>query len=927
MSVLGIDFGNRYIVAAVPRGRGIDIVASDTSSRVIPSCVSYSADRRYFGDAALSQRVSNKLACYFNLPFILDERFDSAAVRRVHSLGAEFALKENPNNGRAITSVFYGAEQRTLTVSNIMSAMVSKVVGFANTMDNVDIKDFVASVPGNWPYEKRASLKAACEAAGLKCLGVVTQHMAVGMAYYMKRIQEFQAMPAAKTGVKVAFVSLGELQSFASVLRINKEGITALTAVYDDTVGAADFDRALFNIVTRKAYENAKLFAPGELDSGKAFVKVMKACSDAKKVLSVNSKAQVHVECIGEKQADLNCIVTIEEFVEEAAKYGLVERVQALIQRGLAGAVESVEELEAVEVIGGASRMVPIRKLVEELFPEGRVTKRLNPDECVAVGLAWIGALRSPRHRIPYTITLNDAIANLASPLMVDIVGAAGGDGASALKEPVSMFKNGDVFPTTRKFNARLAAGDYVLRVYEAPAAGAAPADAADTAGTTAEAAAAPAAQPIVHEEHRFTIAPHDKKQFDGLAPELLEKHKVDLADNLVAVTVKVQCDQDGFFRVTSLKRNDNAVTSSNVSKMVPNPDWRAEDQEVYDQWVKSEAERKRAYDAEAEAAAAAAATGAAGTVEAAPESPEDPQTKQTDAGAPSAPSAPASPAVPAAPAVPTMAPFAPTDAPKVAPAQIEQIEVLKKITPTTLSVSTRAVCSFSDTNTLSDDLRRFDRQCADIDSSTLRFEVAVNGLESLVYNVRDKLNWGAEKEYVTAEEAAGLQPLLDEHGSFVLNVEGPSQIEELETRTAALAAKTEFIAARRSSHESAEMYLRNITSDAEHLAGKFKGVAGADAVLAELDAYRAGVDAKVTGTPKTALFDLAIFNDAGDRIRGFETRLREAEAAQKKAAKASPAPSPAPSERSEVASEAPAEKKEVPTEVPVRSVDSNTLD
>ena len=41
------------------------------------------------------------------------------------------------------------------------------------------------------------------------------------------------------------------------------------------------------------------------------------------------------------------------------------------------------------------------------------VSRRLNADEAVAVGAAWIGAMRSTKHHIPFDIKIVDKTVNL----------------------------------------------------------------------------------------------------------------------------------------------------------------------------------------------------------------------------------------------------------------------------------------------------------------------------------------------------------------------------------------------------------------------------------------------------------------------------------------------------------------------------------
>lgn len=71
------------------------------------------------------------------------------------------------------------------------AGLVHRVKHFSEMMENVLPTDLITTVPNHWSATKRASLRAAMESTGLRCLGVVSQHMAVGMGYYMRRAAEF----------------------------------------------------------------------------------------------------------------------------------------------------------------------------------------------------------------------------------------------------------------------------------------------------------------------------------------------------------------------------------------------------------------------------------------------------------------------------------------------------------------------------------------------------------------------------------------------------------------------------------------------------------------------------------------------------------------------------------------------------------------
>lgn len=55
-------------------------------------------------------------------------------------------------------------------------------------MENVLPTETITTVPNHWRSSKKSAMRAAVESTGLRCLGVISQHMAVGIGYYMRRV-------------------------------------------------------------------------------------------------------------------------------------------------------------------------------------------------------------------------------------------------------------------------------------------------------------------------------------------------------------------------------------------------------------------------------------------------------------------------------------------------------------------------------------------------------------------------------------------------------------------------------------------------------------------------------------------------------------------------------------------------------------------
>lgn len=98
-------------------------------------------------------------------------------------------------------------------------------------------------------------------------------------------------MPTDNQGVKLAILSVGEVESWFAVLQMNKSGVTTLGCACDPYIGSIDFDLALVTLIERMALASCKQITLDELRTKKTQIKILKAANALKKSLTINKKA------------------------------------------------------------------------------------------------------------------------------------------------------------------------------------------------------------------------------------------------------------------------------------------------------------------------------------------------------------------------------------------------------------------------------------------------------------------------------------------------------------------------------------------------------------------------------------------------------------------------------------------------------------
>ena len=217
--------------------------------------------------------------------------------------------------------------------------------------------------------------------------------------------------------------------------------------------------------------------------------------------------------------------MTLEDYEAAIKESGIMDKIRKLIEDGM-GSIK-VQDIEAIELIGGASRVRSISALVAEIFGADKITKRMNPDEAVGFGLGWLGALRSSKYKIPYTIGLTDLITNLSAPITLSIINE---NGELAIAKPAEIYRNGDKFQSSKKTSFSFQPGKYTAVLKEGD---------------------------YVHEETEFEVKPKDFEQFKKTdeIKKLAEDAKIDFEKISVSCTIRIAADQDGYFRISQISR------------------------------------------------------------------------------------------------------------------------------------------------------------------------------------------------------------------------------------------------------------------------------------------------------------------------------------------------------------------------------------
>uniref|UniRef100_A0A9J8CH33 Heat shock protein 4 like n=1 Tax=Cyprinus carpio carpio TaxID=630221 RepID=A0A9J8CH33_CYPCA len=404
MSVVGIDVGFQNCYIAVARSGGIETIANEYSDRCTPACISLASKNRTIGNAAKSQIITNFKNTVHGFKKFHGRAFDDQYVQ-----GEKSKLPYNLHrldNGSTGIKVRYLNEDKVFTIEQMTAMLLTKLKETSEHALKKPVVDCVISVPSFFTDIERRSLMDATQIAGLNCLRLINDTTAVALAYgiYKQDLPNPEEKPR-----NVVFVDIGHLSYQVSIASFNKGKLKVLATAFDPYLGGRNFDELLVEYFCGDFKNRFKLNVK---DNPRALLRLYQECEKLKKLMSANSSdLPLNIECFM-NDIDVHGKMNRAQFEEMCAQ--LLMRVEAPLKSVMEQSKLSRDEIYAIEVVGGATRIPAIKERISKFFGKD-ISTTLNADEAVARGCALQCAILSPAFKVrefsitdavPFPITL-----------------------------------------------------------------------------------------------------------------------------------------------------------------------------------------------------------------------------------------------------------------------------------------------------------------------------------------------------------------------------------------------------------------------------------------------------------------------------------------------------------------------------------------
>jgi heat shock protein 1/8 len=221
--VIGIDLGTTYSCVGIWQNDRVEIIASETGNRTVPSMVTFTESERLIGDAAKSAAAAYPRSTVFDAKRMIGRPINDPQLQKDMT---HFPYRvEDDGKGRAQIVVETKDGVKQFSPEQISAMVLQKMKGIAESYLGTDVKDAVVTVPAYFNDAQRQATKDAGTIAGLNVLRIINEPTAAAIAYGLDK----------KGGEKnVLIYDLGGGTFDVSLLTID-DGIFEVRATAGDT--------------------------------------------------------------------------------------------------------------------------------------------------------------------------------------------------------------------------------------------------------------------------------------------------------------------------------------------------------------------------------------------------------------------------------------------------------------------------------------------------------------------------------------------------------------------------------------------------------------------------------------------------------------------------------------------------------------------
>jgi len=354
--IIGIDLGTSNSAAAVMVGGKPTIVPAaegvSIGGKAVPSYVAFTKD----GQVLVGEPARRQAA--------LNPETTIQAIKR--KMGTDYMVS------------MFG---KSYTPQQISGFILRKIKNDAEAFLGQKVSKAVITVPAYFNDAQRQATKDAGEIAGLEVVRLINEPTAAAFAYGLDKTEGEH---------KILVFDFGGGTLDVTIMDFGGNVFTVASTSGDTQLGGTDMDNALLNYVAEDFHSQNGI----DLRVDKmAMQRLREGVERAKVELSTTFETTINLPFItADASGPKHLVMPITRAKLESLVQPIIDRCREPVNRALADAGLTPQQIDKIILVGGPTRMPIVQKFVESYF--GKTPERgVDPMECVAMGAAIQGGI------------------------------------------------------------------------------------------------------------------------------------------------------------------------------------------------------------------------------------------------------------------------------------------------------------------------------------------------------------------------------------------------------------------------------------------------------------------------------------------------------------------------------------------------------
>ncbi len=364
---VGIDLGTTHsLVASVRSGRPV-ILADEHGDLLLPSVVRYHLEDHSDEGSVSTQTTVGRTALS---AAITDPTNTLISVKRFMGRSKTDIKFDHPYEliGHDHEMPAFVTAQGRKTPIEVSAEILKTLRVRAELALGGPLIGAVITVPAYFDEAQRQATRDAAQLAGLNVLRLLNEPTAAAIAYGLDQVPDHEAQADVER-IQVIY-DFGGGTFDVSILRLSKGVFEVLATGGHTALGGDDIDRLIVAWLSEQSGQTSP--TPSQQQA------LLQAARHAKEALSSTDSVTV---------TSGNFQITLSVTLFESLIAPLVERTLAVCKRVLRDAKRQINEVDAVVLVGGSTRIPRIQRAVAEYFQREPLCT-LDPDQVVALGAA-----------------------------------------------------------------------------------------------------------------------------------------------------------------------------------------------------------------------------------------------------------------------------------------------------------------------------------------------------------------------------------------------------------------------------------------------------------------------------------------------------------------------------------------------------------